>query len=139
MGFSIYFLRQICGEDDVKWRAVLLIAGPLCFSALLWGQDSPAAPPLSRQIEAEADYLESLSAELRMSVESVKHLETLLQKAELSLTGWEKLSVERQKEYLALLGDYERLRKKSRNWKIFTLVTAIASFSAGTLVGVLID
>jgi hypothetical protein len=55
------------------------------------------------------------------------------------LTGWEKLSAERQREYLALLGDYERLRKKSRNWKIFTLVTALASFAAGTLAGVLID
>jgi hypothetical protein len=123
----------------VKCRVFLLIALPLCFSASLWGQDSRAGPPLSRQIEAEADYLESLSAELRMSVESLKHLETLLQKAELSLTGWEKLSAERQKEYLALLGDYERLRKRPRNWKIFTLVTAIASFAAGTLAGVLIS
>jgi hypothetical protein len=74
-----------------------------------------------------------------MSVESVKHLETLLQKAELSLTDWEKLSVERQREWLALLDDYERLRKKSRNWKVFTAITAIAAFAAGTLTRVLID
>ena len=119
--------------------ASLLTVLLLLYSALLWGQDSRAGQPLSRQIEAEADYLESLSGELQMSVESVKHLEGLLQKAQLSLTDWEKLSEERQKEYLALLDDYERLRKKSRNWKIFTAVTVIASFMAGTLTGILID
>jgi hypothetical protein len=86
----------------VKCRAFLSTVLLFSFSALLWGQDSPAGQPLSRQIEAEADYLEHLSAELRTSVESLKHLETLLQKVELSLTGWEKLSEERQREYLAL-------------------------------------
>jgi hypothetical protein len=122
----------------LRCRAFLSIALLLFFSASLWGQDSPAGAPLSRQIEAEAAYLESLSAELQMNVESVKHLETLLQKAQLSLTDWETLSAERQREYLALLSDYERLRKKSRNLKIFTAVTAIASFAAGLLTGVLI-
>ncbi|MDR2489811.1 MAG: hypothetical protein LBD20_00235 [Spirochaetaceae bacterium] len=122
----------------MRCRAFLSIALLLFFSASLWGQDSPAGAPLSRQIEAEAAYLESLSAELQMNVESVKHLETLLQKAQLSLTDWETLSAERQREYLALLSDYERLRKKSRNLKIFTAVTAIASFAAGLLTGVLI-
>ena len=123
----------------MKCRVFLAIVLLLLYSASLWGQDSRAGQPLSRQIEAEADYLESLSGELQMSVESVKHLEGLLQKAQLSLTDWEKLSEERQKEYLALLDDYERLRKKSRNWKIFTAVTVIASFMAGTLTGILID
>ena len=123
----------------MKCRAFLLIVLLLLLSASLWGQGSPEGQPLSRQIEAEAGYLESLSGELRMSVESVKHLETLLQKAQLSLTDWETLSAERQREYLALLDDYERLRKKSRNWKIFTAVSVIASFAAGLLTGVLID
>jgi hypothetical protein len=41
--------------------------------------------------------------------------------------------------FLAPLDDYERLRKKSRNWKVFTAVTAIAAFLAGTLTGLLID
>jgi hypothetical protein len=123
----------------VKCRVFLSIALLFLYSASLWGQDSQGERSLSRQIEAEADYLENLSAELQTSVESAKHLETLLQKAQLSLTDWEKLSEERQREYLALLDDYERLRKRSRNWKVFTAVTAIAAFLARTLTGVLID
>jgi molecular chaperone GrpE (heat shock protein) len=119
-----------------KYYAIALFS---LFAPLLWGQSSPAPPSLSRQIENEADYLENMSKELQMSVEQVKNLETILEKANLSLNEWEKLSRARQEEYLRLASDYEKLRRTLRNWKRGAIVLTAAAFTAGALTGWLVS
>jgi molecular chaperone GrpE (heat shock protein) len=108
-------------------------------SPSLWGQSPPAPPSLSRQIENEADFLENMSKELQMSVEQVKSLETILEKANLSLAEWEKLSKARQEEFLRLASDYEKLRRKLRNWKRGAIILSAAAFAAGALTGYLVS
>ena len=104
-----------------------------------WAQDADSAQKLSKRIESEAGLLESYSEELKLSVEQVKNLQALLTKADISLTEWKNLSEARQKEYLALLADYESMRRKLRNSRLWWIATGAAAFAAGLVTGVLID
>jgi hypothetical protein len=123
----------------VRCRAVLSSVLLFSFSASLWGQDAAQAQKLSTRIENEAALLESFSRELKLNAEQVKNLQDLLAKADLSLNEWKNLSEERRKEYLALLQDYESMRKKLRNLRLYWILTGAAAFAAGLLTGALID
>jgi capsule polysaccharide export protein KpsE/RkpR len=102
----------------------------------LWAAGCGFLAKLSRRIQNEADLLDSFSSELKLNAAHVKRLQELLTKADISLSEWKTLSEERQREYLALLADYESMRKKLRNSRRFWIGIAAASFAAGAAAGI---
>jgi hypothetical protein len=104
-----------------------------------WAQDADSSQKLSQRIQNEADLLDSYSSELKLNAEQVKRLQDLLTKADISLSEWKTLSEARQKEYLALLADFESMRKKLRNSKLWWIGIGAGCFLAGMVTGLLID
>ncbi|MDR2491475.1 MAG: hypothetical protein LBD20_08760 [Spirochaetaceae bacterium] len=87
---------------------VLFVLAPF----FCWAQDADFSQKLSQRIQNEADLLDSYSSELKLNAAQLKHLQELLTKADISLSEWKTLSEERQKEYLALLADYESMHHR---------------------------
>jgi capsule polysaccharide export protein KpsE/RkpR len=104
-----------------------------------WAQGVDPSQKLSTRIQNEADLLEIYSSELKLNAEQVKHLQELLTKADVSLSEWKNLSEEQQREYLALLADYESMRKKLKNSKLWWIGIGAGCFLAGLVTGLLIN
>jgi hypothetical protein len=122
----------------MKWQKLFVIVFFCFVSRLCWAQPLPESSKLSEALENEADYLENISSELKLSAEQVKNLEIILEKAKVSLNDWERLSKEQQEAYLALSNDYAALQKKLNYWKLGAILIGLGSLTAGLVTGLVI-